>query len=99
MDIALVSMLFFQGFLTTNNQGAFVEVNRPVVALTAQRAAASLGAPALVKGQCAQCVAAGLVTTVITTAQGFRCEAGHEFRTVYTHDCTAPNCAFKQLTR
>lgn len=93
-------MLFFQGFLTTNNQGAFVEVNRPpVVALTAQKAAAAVGAPALVNGKCVQCVAAGLTITVITTATGFRCEAGHEFRTVYTHSCSAPNCAFNSLTR
>ena len=107
MDIALVSMLFFQGFLSTNNQGLFTEVNRPaLVAPDARAAAGALGVPMRVGvaqgslGKCTQCIATGLVTSLRQDAADptkFVCDAGHVITTVYKHTCTIPNCAFRTL--
>ena len=98
MDIALVSMMFFQGFLTTNNQGLFVEVNRPAqVAPNTRAAASTLALPTLVGGKCSKCIAEGLETRITATTTGWRCEASHEGSRVYKHTCSAPGCSFKTL--
>lgn len=101
MDIALVSMLFFQGLLTTNNQGLFVEVTKPpYVAPDTRAAASSIPGSVRVAGKCSRCLALGLSSQLHSVPDvGMQCDMGHTVNAIYTHNCTNPSCSYKTLTR